>query len=51
MYKIRGKYIGCPREDIDEFDTREEALLMLSQYRIDYGPYWMFSLRKVGVKK
>ena len=51
MYKIRGKYPGLPWEDIDEFDTREEALLMLSEYRIAYGPGWRFSLKKVGAKE
>ena len=51
MYKIRGKYIGLPWKDIYEFDTREEALLMLSEYRIAYGPFFKFSLKKVGERR
>ena len=50
MYKIRDKYVGLPREGIDEFDTHEEALLMLSEYRIAYGSFWTFSLKKAGEK-
>ena len=34
MFKIRGKYPGQPWEDIDEFDTRPEALKMLAEYRM-----------------
>ena len=51
MYKIRGKYIGCPLEDIDEFDTREEALLMLSEYRMAYRPERKLTIMKVGGSK
>lgn len=50
MYKIRDKYPGLPWEDIDEFVTREEALKMLLEYRMAYGPGWIFSLKKVGVR-
>lgn len=34
MFKIRGKHPGQPWEDIDVFDTREEALKMLREYRM-----------------
>lgn len=37
MFKIRGKYPGQPWEDIDEFDTRPEALKMLAEYRKGTG--------------
>lgn len=40
MFKIYGKYQGEPREIVDEFDTREEAIEMLSEYRMAYGPEW-----------
>jgi hypothetical protein len=37
MYKIVGRYKGCEREYIDEFDTREEANAMLTEYKMAYG--------------
>ena len=40
MFKIYGKYPGEPWEIIDEFDTREEAQAMLSEYRMAYGSEW-----------
>lgn len=40
MYKIYGKYPGEPREIIDEFDTKQEAREMLSEYRMAYGYEW-----------
>ena len=46
VYKIRGKYHGCPWEDIDEFDTKEEAQAMLSEYRMAYGPEWRLCIKK-----
>ena len=48
VYKIRGKYPGCPWEDIDEFDTKEEAQAMLSEYRMAYGPEWRLCIKKEG---
>lgn len=50
VYKIRGKYPGQPWEDIDEFDTREEALKMLREYRMAYGPEWRFTIKKAVAK-
>lgn len=50
MYKIRGKYPGQPWEDIDEFDTRPEALKMLAEYRMAYGPGWRFTIKKAAAK-
>lgn len=44
MYKIRGKYQGQPWEDIDEFDTRKEALAMLDEYRMAYGAGWQLKV-------
>ena len=40
MFKIYGKYSNLPKEIIDEFDTREEALEMLTEYRMAYGHEW-----------
>lgn len=45
MYVIRGKYTGCSWEDIDEFDTKEEAERMLSEYRMAYGSGWLFAIK------
>lgn len=39
MYKIMGKYCGVT-EEIDEFETREEATQMLTEYRMAYGVGW-----------
>lgn len=46
MYKIRGKYPGQPWEDIDVFDTREEAVKMLREYRMAYGSEWQLTIKK-----
>ena len=50
MFKIRGKYPGQPWEDIDEFDTRPEALKMLAEYRMAYGPGWRSTIKKAVAK-
>lgn len=44
MFVIRGKYVGCPWEDIDEFDTKAEATKMLSEYRMAYGAGWSLTV-------
>ncbi len=44
-YVIRGKYPGCPWEDIDQFDTRPEAEKMLKEYRLAYGPEWTLVIK------
>lgn len=46
MYKVRGKYKGHPWEDIDEFDTLEEAIAMRNEYRIAFGPDWMIRVKE-----
>ena len=45
MYVIRGKYTGCPWENIDEFETREEAERMLDEYIMAYGAGWRFAIK------
>lgn len=50
MYKIRGKYPGRPWEDIDEFDTRSEALKMLAEYRMAFGPEWQLTIKRAVSK-
>ena len=46
MFVIRGKYPGCEWEDIDEFETREEAEKMLAEYRTAYGSEWSLTIKK-----
>ena len=46
MYVIRGKYSNCAWEDIDEFDTREEAEKMLAKYRVAFGFEWLLTIKK-----
>lgn len=46
MFEIRGKYPGCPWETVDAFDTREEALTMLREYRKAFGPEWTLTIRR-----
>lgn len=50
MFKIRGKYPGQPWEAIDTFDTREEAVKMLHEYRVAYGPEWQLTIKKAVAK-
>lgn len=46
MYKIWGKYENCPWEVVDEFATRREAELMLTEYRLAFGRGWLLEIRK-----
>lgn len=46
MYIIRGKYERCPWEQIDEFDTKEEAESMLKEYRLAFGSGWLLEIKK-----
>lgn len=39
MFMIFGKYNG-QTEEVDQFDTKEEALKMLNEYRLAYGSAW-----------
>ena len=45
MYKIMGKYCG-ETEEIDEFETREEAMKMLTEYKMAYGSEWKLWIKK-----
>lgn len=47
MYEIRGKYPGEPWETIDEADTKQEAIRLLTEYRMAYGPEWRLCIKKV----
>lgn len=49
MFKIRGKYPGQPWEDIDTFDTREEAVKMLHEYHVAYGPEWQLTIKRAVI--
>ena len=46
MFVIRGKYPDSEWEDIDEFDTQEEAREMLAEYRTAYGPDWLLTVKE-----
>jgi len=39
MFRIFGRYAG-QTEEIDSFDTQDEAERMLSEYRMAYGSGW-----------
>ena len=47
MVKIMGKYEDQPWEEIDEFDTRKEAMEALREYRLAYGAGWLLRLKSV----
>ena len=46
MFKIRSKYPDQPWEDIDTFDMLEEAVKMLHEYRVAYGPEWQLTIKR-----
>ena len=46
MYVIRGKYRSNAWEDVDEFETREEAENMLAEYRTAFGLDWTLTVKK-----
>ena len=37
IFRLFAKYIGCEWEEVDSFDTMEEARSMLAEYRLAYG--------------
>lgn len=41
MFKIMGRYKGGRQEEIDSFDSREEADRMLGEYRMAFGTTYM----------
>lgn len=45
IYKIMGTYQGV-EEEIDEFESREEAAQMLSEYRLAFGSGWSLRIWK-----
>ena len=45
VWVIVGRYPGCPKEDIDSFDTYKEARKMLQEYRLAFGPEWSLGLK------
>ena len=50
VYRIMGKYPGQPWEEIDDFDTRPEAMKMLAEYRMAFGPEWKLTIKKAVAK-
>ena len=34
---LYAKYVGCEWEEIDSFDSEEEAMRMLAEYKMAYG--------------
>ena len=50
MFKIMGKLKGCETEEIDEFETKKEADLMLIEYIMAFGGArngWKLWIKKV----
>ena len=45
MYVIMGKYRGNAGE-IDQFETRKEAMRMFGEYRMAFGSEWVLWIRK-----
>ena len=46
VYVIEGKYPGCSYDEVDEFDTREEAEEMLKEYRMAFGKDYILYIRE-----
>jgi hypothetical protein len=44
MFKIIGVYRG-EKEELDSFETREEAEAMLVEYKLAYGSSWYLYIR------
>lgn len=45
MFVIKGKHDG-EEENIDEFETKEEAQKMLSEYKMAFGEGWAFKISR-----
>ena len=48
MYIIMGKS-EAGTEEIDEFDTRQEAVKMLAEYRMAFGGGWTMWIKRKKV--
>ena len=48
MTYIIGSYQGNT-ETVDEFETRQEALAMMKEYRLAFGPSWLLRLSRKPV--
>lgn len=46
MYVIKGCYLNSAWEDIDEFETQEDAEKMLAEYRMAFDSDWLLIIRK-----
>lgn len=46
MYKIWGKYLDHPWEEIDEAETEKSANYLLGEYTLAYGRGWKLEIRK-----
>ena len=46
VYVIRGKYVDGTWEDIDEFDTVDEARKMLTEYASAFGAGWQYKITR-----
>jgi hypothetical protein len=47
MYEIVGCYKGCRPEVVDTASDEGEAIYLLGEYRIAYGPKWTLNYRRV----
>jgi hypothetical protein len=46
VYEIRGSYRGR-KVTVDSADGKREAIRLLNEYRLAFGPSWRLWLRKV----
>ena len=51
VYKIMGKYGRLPKEEIDQADTKADALYLLNEYRLAFGPGWQLGIKSEIISK
>lgn len=45
IYRIYGTYRG-EREEVDSANTHKEALYLLREYRLAFGPEWSLTIKR-----
>lgn len=46
MYSIIGVYQNCMPEELDTAETKHEAVKLMREYRMAFGPTWTIKIKQ-----
>jgi hypothetical protein len=46
MYSIIGVWQGCMPEELDTAETKQEAMKLVREYRMAFGPTWTIKIKQ-----